>query len=38
MGKYLNATDVLIILFSAFVVIWGINAALRNVGMGEYQA
>lgn len=38
MAKYLNLPDVLLITFSAYVVIWGINHFLRGAGMADYQA
>jgi hypothetical protein len=38
MNKYMNPWDILLIAFSAYLVIWGINALLRNVNMGVYQA
>lgn len=38
MGKYLNMGDLLLIAFSAFVIIWGANMMLRNLNMGAYQA
>jgi hypothetical protein len=38
MSKYLNMGDALLIAFSAYVVVWGINAILRNSNMGVYQA
>lgn len=38
MGKYLNISDLLLIAFSAFVIVWGANMLLRNVNMGAYQA
>jgi len=38
MSKYLNISDVLLIAFSAYVVVWGINTILRNSNMGAYQA
>lgn len=36
--KYLNLTDALVIGFSAYVMIYGINYFLRAGGLSAYQA
>jgi len=38
MGKFVNLPDALLIGFSAYLVIWGVNWALRNMNMAEFQA
>jgi hypothetical protein len=37
-SKYLNPLDLILIAFSAYLVIWAANALLRNLNMGAYQA
>lgn len=36
--RYANFPDLILILLSAYLVIWAANALLRNLNMGAYQA
>ncbi len=38
MSKYLNFGDIVLIALSSYVVVWGINSALRAVNKDTYQA